>query len=458
MGEDIRQLRRDSRRAHELGPAAIQERQRANLAEMVTFARAASPYFRELYRDLPDRVDDPAMLPITTKQALMDRFDDWVTDREVTFEQVQTFVDDPGLVGERFLGKYMVAHTSGTTGVLGYFLLDDRNMAVNVALGSLTSSGMNLGVLMRILARRGRMAMICAPNGHGLSLALALRFQKRKLTGRLLRIISIYRPLPELVAELNAYSPAMIMSSPSVLSLLAGQQEKGRLRIRPAVVFAAGETVTTEDVSRFGDAFDAGIAVTYSTTECGFLSYGCGHGWYHVNSDWAVLEPVDADYRPTPPGEPSHTVLLSNLANRVQPILRYDLGDSVVVRPDPCPCGDPRPAVRVQGRTADVLTFPGGRGEPVSIAPMAIGALVDHVPGGGIEQFQIVQTTPTNLRVRLTAAADADADHVWKAVRAELTQLLTEHEAGDITLERADEPPQLSASGKFREVIPLSQP
>lgn len=50
-----------------------------------------------------------------------------------------------------------------------------------------------------------------------------------------------------------------------------------------------------------------------------------------------MLEPVDADYRPTPVGERSHTVLISNLANRVQPVLRYDLGDSVLQRSDPCP-------------------------------------------------------------------------------------------------------------------------
>nr|BFE45663.1 hypothetical protein GCM10017547_35560 [Pseudarthrobacter oxydans] len=52
-------------------------------------------------------------------------------------------------------------------------------------------------------------------------------------------------------------------------------------------------------------------------------------------------------------------MLLSNLANRIQPILRYDLGDSVTTRTDPCPCGDPTPAIHVQGRTAELLTFPG---------------------------------------------------------------------------------------------------
>lgn len=85
------------------------------------------------------------------------------------------------------------------------------------------------------------------------------------------------------------------------------------------------------------------------------MAVDCDHGWLHVNSDWVVLEPVDADHAPTPPGIASHTVLLTNLANRVQPLIRCDLGDSVLARPDPCPCGSPFPAIRVQGRRDDVL-------------------------------------------------------------------------------------------------------
>src|SRR4051794_1462562 len=108
MGESIRQLRRDTRRAHEQGPAAIEQRQRANLAEMVAYARANSPYYRELYRDLPEKIDDPTMLPVASKPSLMDRFDDWVTDRQVTYEQVQEFVADPERAGERFHGQYLV--------------------------------------------------------------------------------------------------------------------------------------------------------------------------------------------------------------------------------------------------------------------------------------------------------------------------------------------------------------
>ena len=135
----------------------------------------------------------------------------------------------------------------------------------------------------------------------------------------------------------------------------------------------------------------------------------------------------------------------------MQPILRYDLGDSILQRPDPCPCGNPLPAIRIQGRSADVLSFPTERGERVSILPLALE--VDHVPG--IELSQIVQTAPTNLRVRLRPVAGADLDRVWQAVRSEITRLLAEHGLEHVMVERAEEPPEQSPGGKYRTVIPL---
>ncbi|MCA2220825.1 hypothetical protein [Nonomuraea aurantiaca] len=455
MSENVRQLAREARRAMRQGPAAIVRRQRIHLAEMVAHARAHSPYYRELYRDLPDNVDDPALLPVTDKKKLMGRFDDWVTDRQVTLERVQAFVADPGLVGERFEGKYLVATTTGTTGVRGIFLLDERSMAVETSLASRSSADVGVGDVIRTLARAGRTAVMSAPGGHFLSAASTARFRKDspRLGGRM-RAFSIHQPLPELTAELTQYNPAILVGFLSMLTQLAGEQEAGRLRIHPVLIIGGGETSTAADLDRLATAFRAKVRVAYAATECSFLSLGCRHGWYHVNSDWAVVEPVDADYRPVPPGELSHTVLVSNLANRVQPILRYDLGDRVLLRPDPCPCGNPLPAIQVQGRAADMLTFPTGRGEHVGISPMTFGTLLDRAPG--IEQFQIVQTAPTTLRVRLRVEAGADAGRVWQAVRDEIAHLLTEHKAGDVAIERAEEPPQQSPGGKFRRIIPLA--
>lgn len=171
--------------------------------------------------------------------------------------------------------------------------------------------------------------------------------------------------------------------------------------------------------------------------------------------DWVVFEPVDADYRPVAPGEQSHTVLISNLANRVQPILRYDLGDSVLERPDPCPCGNPLPAIRVQGRSADLLTFRASGGE-VRIPPLTLTQPIEAVRG--ITLFQVAQTAPARLELRLRIAPSANAGAVWREAEAGLRAMLADHGLEQVEIERGGQPPEQGRGGKFREVVPLTQP
>jgi hypothetical protein len=86
--------------------------------------------------------------------------------------------------------------------------------------------------------------------------------------------------------------------------------------------------------------------------------------------------------------------------------------------------------------------------------PLLFGTSIYQIPG--IEQFQAVQTTPANLRVRLRLEAGADPDRVWQAVHTAITRLLAKHKLSHVTLERAEEPPERSPGGKYREIIPLS--
>jgi phenylacetate-coenzyme A ligase PaaK-like adenylate-forming protein len=434
-------------------PENVAEQRRTRLAEMVAFARAHSPYYRELYHDLPQRVEDPALLPVTDKKKLMARFDDWVTDREVTLDKVRRFISNPDLVGEKFLGKYLVATTSGTTGTPGIFVLDERHASTGWA-GMRQAFGQWLTFRdwLSILGRGMRIAALHATGGHYVSVASVTRMRRSsRLAARIVRDFSVHTPLPKLVAELNDFRPALLLGYATVVSMLAGEREAGRLRINPVLLVVTAEGLAEEEYGRIARVFRAKIGNVWGSTEIAGAAYSCDQGWLHVIGDWVIIEPVDADYRPTPPGEQSHTVLVSNLANRLQPILRYDLGDRILARPDPCPCGNPLPAIRVQGRSADVLTLPAETGELVSIPPLALE--LDHIPG--VELSQIVQTTPTSLRVRLRPAADTDPDRVWQAVRSEIARLLAERRLGQVTVVRAEEPPEQSFGGKYRTVIPL---
>ncbi len=67
-----------------------------------------------------------------------------------------------------------------------------------------------------------------------------------------------------------------------------------------------------------------------------------------------------------------------------------------------------------------------------------------------------MHTAPRSLRVRLQTQG-ADSDRVWATVRTEIKRLFAEHGLDHVALERAEEPPEQSKGGKFRQVIPLSE-
>lgn len=455
MSENTLSLLLDARRAMKQGPAAIAARQRMRLEQAARHARTHSRYYRELYKELPDRIEDVALLPVTSKKELMAQFDAWVTDPEATLEKARGFAEREDLIGEKFLDRYTLSTTSGTTGTRGVFLLDDRTMAVTQAVAfRMLSSWLGFGDVMKILGGGGRTSMVMATGGHFASAVAAARLRKGR-AAKAVQVLSVHMPMAELVERLNEHRPVLVAPYASMAALLADEQEAGRLRIKPALLALSAEGLPQREYDRIARAFQCRVGNSYAATEVTFLSYSCKHHWLHVKADWVVMEPVDADYRPVAPGVHSHTVLVSNLANRIQPILRYDLGDSVIMRPDPCPCGNPLPAIQVKGRSAEVLLLANERGERVALPPLLFGTIIDRTPG--VERFQLVQTGPAELRVRLLTIAEEGRDFVWRAVRGQIANVLAQHGLAHVNIELGEEAPEQSAGGKYRQIIPLAQ-
>lgn len=271
MSEHVCALVWDAWRARKMGTEAIAQRQRARLAARVAHARAHSPYYRELYRDLPHRgVEDPARLPIVSKKTLMDRFEDWCVDREVTPEKARAMLDHPDLIGERFLGKYTLLTTSGTTGTRGVFVLDQRSMAVTSAMAvRMLTAWLGPVDVLRILGTHGRMAMIMATGGHFAPAVAAARM--RKTRGKRLEVLSVHMELSEVVARLNQFRPALVAPYASPAALLASEQQAGRLQIHPVLIALAAEGLPLKEYDRIARVFNAKVGNSYAATECPFL-------------------------------------------------------------------------------------------------------------------------------------------------------------------------------------------
>lgn len=305
MNKSVVSLIFGNRRTLRGGREAIQERQQSRLREIVSFARARSPYYKELYRNVPDGAVDVSRLPITDKVQLMKCYDDWATDRAVTLEKARAFSENPDLIGERFLDKYTLVTTSGTTGTPGIFVIDDGAMRVTNALAvRMLGSWLGFSDFLRIAGRGARMSMVMATEGHFASTVAAARLCKNPRRAKRIQVLSARTPLDELVRQLNIFKPALLAPYASLAGMLASEQEAGRLTINPVLLTLSAEGLPLDEYGRIASAFQATVGNSYACTECPFLSYSCDHNWLHVNSDWVVVEPVDKNYRPTPPGGP----------------------------------------------------------------------------------------------------------------------------------------------------------
>jgi phenylacetate-CoA ligase len=439
------------------GKEAVDGARRSRFNALVRFARSQSPFYGDAYRGLPEGELHPHQLPIVTKAALMTRFDDWVTDPEITRTGVTAFIADRQHIGERYLNRYVVWKSSGSTGVPGIYVQDEDALATFDALMFAHLDRVRFAAQhsWQLLTRGTRAALVAATGDHFASIASWQRVC-RSSPWIAARGFSILEPLPRLVAELNDFQPAFLASYPTMLSLLADEQKAGRLRIEPLRLWSGGETMGPGMGSAIERAFGCPLANEYGASECMSIAFGCREGWLHVNADWVLLEPVDRDYGPTPPGEASHTVLLSNLANRVQPIIRYDLGDSIIAKPEPCACGNPLPAILIEGRRDDVLSMRAADGRLIRLLPLALTTVVEE--SAHVHRFQIVQTAADRLMLRLDPAADAERHAIWHAAAGALRGYLAKQSLANVHVGLDKHGPVADRrSGKLREVVAMQR-
>ena len=426
------------------------------------FARVHSRYYADLYRELPEKITGVEQLPVVTKSELMARFDDWVTDPEVTKAAVETFAAEPTRVGERFLGRYTVWTTSGATGTPALLVQDEQALAVMTSLAWVRAVPAWIGLreICAFLARGVRGAIVFATGGHFMALTMAERVRRSSAwMGKHGEVISVLTPIPEMVKKLNELDPTVLASYASGLALLAEEQAAGRLAINPVLITSTGESLTLLSRQRVEAAFKQRVRETYGASEIQIAAFECRRGRLHLNSDWVILEPVDSNHQPVPPGVPSRTVLATSLSNRVQPIIRYDLGDSITVFADPCRCGSPLPAIRVEGRSDEILSFRSQSGDDVHLLPAALTTSIAGVPG--VQRFQLIGKGSAKLLVRLQAHDGTDADEVWAAASESLRKVLVAHGLRNVAIERSPETPTArSKSGKVRQVWaePLTLP
>jgi phenylacetate-coenzyme A ligase PaaK-like adenylate-forming protein len=432
----------------------IETLRKRRLAALLAHARRNSPLMREMLADLPD--DAPlSALPITNREQLMADFDRWVTDPRIRLDEVRTFIADPARAGEPYLGRYAIWTSSGTSGTPGIYVSDPDALAIYEALSSTRSAcGCAAPPLWQAMAGGCRIAMVAATTGHFAGFVTWERMRRlHPWLGLTARTFSILEPIEQLVDELNDWQPMLISSYPSLLALLARERRAGRLSVAPQLLMSGGETLPPSQARWLGESFGCPVRDEYGASECMNIAWSCDEGALHLNADWVILEPVDERGRAVPLGTPSANVLLTNLGNHVQPILRYPLGDRITLLAGRCECGCPLPRLRVSGRHNDVLQLAGRTGRPVSILPLALETLIEEQ--SGIGAFQIEQTKVDQLTIRIHTGPAADRLVIGSSLEKRIRHWLDlQGVQASIVMDHRPPAPD-PGTGKLRRVIAL---
>jgi len=347
-----------------------------------------------------------AELPVLTKAMLMENFDDLVTDRTLHLENIRRFAKK-GEVGQRFQDRYYVNATSGSSGHPGFFLFDESEWTF--VLASFARGQEWSGVRIN-LTRQQKMATVASISPWHMSSQVAATV---KSWWRPSLRIPASQPISKSVEQLNAWQPEVLISYASMAGALADEQLAGRLQIHPKVVYVASEVLTSQTKQRAKEAWGDEPYNQYAATETAGIAsehLSCRH--MHFYEDLVITEVVDERYRPVPAGEYGAKILVTTLFSRTQPLIRYELNDSVRVSSEQHACALPFKVLEsVQGRVEDSLMLPALSGGEVLIRPLVINRIMDIAPVSG---WQIQQQADQGLVVLLSGTRNGATDE-WLA-------------------------------------------
>lgn len=368
--------------------------QRGRLRRLLAQAVARSPYYRDALG--ADAADRPlADLPTLSKATLMAHFDSVVCDPRLRLAQLEAHLADKD-PSRSFLGEYRVATTSGTSGMraIAVFTHEEAAMWRAASARAATRAGIRLGP---------RLAAIGSPSPAHLTRQIFSTPEEAA------RPLSAATPIPQLVAALNAQQPESLIGAAGLWGLLADEQLAGRLHIAPRAAAFGSEALTPDLRRRVRAAWGIEPVSIYAATEAPILASSTPtHPELELAEDVVVVEVVDERNRPVPPGAPGAKVLVTNLVDLAQPLIRYELTDAVTASGRPNPAGRPwRCLASVDGRTADILHLPGRGGATVPVHPSVLGSAVAPFPE--VSQYAFVHDA-RGLHTQVVLAPRAAAD------------------------------------------------
>jgi len=414
------------------------------LRELVRAAIARSPWHRDRLAAVDlDRLDELSLreLPPMTKADLMANFDRLVTDDRLSLELVNNHLETV-TTGSYLLEDYTAVTSGGSTGERGVFVYDWDGWA------AFWLSAFRYQLLAKrsdpkLASRPVVMAWVAAAHFTHATAALSRTFASPEF-------VSVRFPVTltteNMVAGLNVTQPDFLVAYPSALHVLSVEARAGRLRIAPHQVLSCSEPLLPEIRAAAEAAWGVRVGNIWGMSEGGCAGIPCEQARTHLSEDLVIVEPVDEQGRPVAPGERAAKIYLTNLFNRVLPLIRYEITDEVTILTEPCPCGSAhRCLADIQGRLDDVFVYDGRRVHP-HVFRSALGRRA------GVVEYQVRQT-PRGARIAVRCSAPVDLDGLRGEIALALATLGVPRPVVEITaVERLHRD---AGPAKLRRFVPV---
>ncbi len=389
---DFLKLRRNRSRLDQRG---ITQYQHKEIKRLIAYSMENSPFYRNLYHELPvDTMEDFFALPTINKQIMMDHFNELNT---CGLDKAQVL--DFALEKEKnkeyegyYLDKYVIGLSSGTSGNKGVYITP-RTLTERLPFVFLARSGLRLKHLpFRILF---------------LLRVFSQGFKDINSPVIKLEYMSTMTDPEMIVAALNEKHINIIMAPPSLLRLLIPLEPKIATKLKQIVCYA--EVLETEEKERLSAIFGAPVIEIYQASE-GQIASACKCGNLHINEDLVYIEIYDEDGRPvTRPDVAGSRMLVTNLVNYAQPLIRYEMNDMIVLG-DACPCGSRfRVVKRIIGRNDDIPVFRTKDGHNRQVFPDLFARWI-ITASDRIREFKVVQQREDEVTILVDLLKGADPE------------------------------------------------
>jgi phenylacetate-CoA ligase len=380
-------VRREMERSQWLGAAELAELSGRRLKALLQDVGQHVPYYRELFRAQgfePAGVTSAAdlqALPFLTKDLIRADTDSF---RHAHSSGLARF-NTGGSSGEPlifYIGKERVSHDVAAKWRATRWWGVDIGDAEAVVWGS----PIELGAQDRL--RRWRDLLLRT------RLLPAFEMSEAKLDG--------------FVAALRRQRPKMLFGYPSALTHIAQHAEKRGIAMDDLgikVAFVTSERLYDDQRATISRGFGCRVANGYGGRDAGFIAHECPEGGMHITAEDIIVELIDQDGAPVPDGVAGE-IVVTHLATRDFPFIRYRTGDVAVRDAAACKCGRGLPLLSdIQGRTTDFVVAADG----TVMHGLALVYVVRDLPG--VQAFKVVQESLARTQVLLVVDKSFDMNN-----------------------------------------------